>query len=113
HNHRVDLASGILIKDNHIEAAGSIRRAIEQARAQAPHTLRIEVEVTSIEQIDEALAAGAEIVLLDNFAPQEISAAVARIGGRARIEVSGGVTLDTVAAFAAAGAQLISVGALT
>jgi nicotinate-nucleotide pyrophosphorylase (carboxylating) len=112
-NHRADLASGVLIKDNHVAAAGGVRAAVERARSRAPHSLRIEVEVTQLAQIDEALAAGAEVVLLDNMDPPRVAEAVARVAGRAVVEVSGGVTLATVRAFAVAGPDLISVGALT
>jgi nicotinate-nucleotide pyrophosphorylase (carboxylating) len=112
-NHRFDLSSGVLIKDNHVALVGSVREAVRRARAQAPHGLRIEVEVTRLDQIDEALAAGAEVVLLDNFAPPMVKQAVAQIAGRAVIEVSGGINLDTVRAFAEAGPDRISVGALT
>jgi nicotinate-nucleotide pyrophosphorylase (carboxylating) len=113
HNHRDCLGSAVLIKDNHIVAAGGIRSAIERARAHAPHTSRIEIEVESLEQLDEALAAGAEIVLLDNFAPAALEAAVAKARGRALVEVSGGVTLGRVEELAALGVDIASVGALT
>ena len=113
-NHRFDLGSGILIKDNHIAACGSVRAAVEAARLNAPHPLRIEVEVTNLGELDEALAAGAEIVLLDNMTPAQVEVAAARAHGRnILVEVSGGVTLATVADYARAGADLISVGALT
>jgi len=112
-NHRVDLGSGILIKDNHVAAAGGVRIAVERAQTRAPHGLRVEVEVTTLAELDEALAARAEIILLDNMSPAQVKDAVARIAGRARVEISGGVTLDTVRAYAEAGADLISVGALT
>jgi nicotinate-nucleotide pyrophosphorylase (carboxylating) len=112
-NHRADLGSGVLIKDNHIAACGGVRQAIERARARAPHTLRIEVEVTNEAQLDEALLARAEIILLDNMTPARCRDAVARIGGRALTEISGGVTLHTVRAYAEAGCDLISVGGLT
>ena len=113
-NHRADLASGILIKDNHIVAAGGIANAVRRAHARAPHPLRIEVEVTTLVELDEALDAGAEIVLLDNFAPGELAVAASRAHERGvLVEVSGGVTLDTVAAIARTGVDLISVGALT
>jgi nicotinate-nucleotide pyrophosphorylase (carboxylating) len=113
-NHRADLGSGILIKDNHIAACGGVRAAVERAKARAPHPLRIEVEVTTIPQLDEALSAGAEIVLLDNFAISALAEAVARAHkGGARVEVSGGVTLETVGAIAKTGADVISAGALT
>lgn len=113
HNHRDCLGSAVLIKDNHIAAAGGVRLAIERARAHAPHTSRLEVEVDSLEQLDEALSAGAEIVLLDNFAPEALRTAVDRARGRAIIEVSGGLTLERVAELGALGVELASVGALT
>ncbi|HEX9103499.1 MAG TPA: carboxylating nicotinate-nucleotide diphosphorylase [Polyangia bacterium] len=112
-NHRVDLAAGVLIKDNHVAACGSVKAAVERARAHAPHSLRVEVEVTELAQIDEALAARADIILLDNFDPPKVAIAVKAIAGRAIVEVSGGINLDTVRAFAEAGPDLISVGALT
>ncbi|HEX4492626.1 MAG TPA: carboxylating nicotinate-nucleotide diphosphorylase, partial [Acidimicrobiia bacterium] len=114
-NHRFDLGSGILIKDNHIAACGSVRAAVESARARAPHPLRVECEVTNLGQLDEALAANADIVLLDNMtvAQVEVAAARAHARGNVLVEVSGGVTLATVADYARAGADLISVGALT
>jgi nicotinate-nucleotide pyrophosphorylase (carboxylating) len=113
-NHRFDLGSGILIKDNHIAACGSVRAAVEAAKARAPHPLRIEVEVTNLGELDEALAAGAEIVLLDNMTPAQVEVAAARAHGRnVLVEVSGGITLATIGAYARAGADLISVGALT
>lgn len=113
-NHRFDLGSGILIKDNHIAACGSVRAAVEAAKAKAPHPLRIEVEVTNLGELDEALTAGAEIVLLDNMSPSQVEVAAARAHGRGVIvEVSGGITLATIADYARAGADLISVGALT
>ncbi len=113
-NHRFDLGSGILIKDNHIAACGSVRAAVEAAKAKAPHPLRIEVEVTNLSELDEALAAGAEIVLLDNMTPGQVEVAAARAHGRGIIvEVSGGITLATIGDYARAGADLISVGALT
>lgn len=113
-NHRFDLGSGILIKDNHIAACGSVRAAVEAAKARAPHPLRVEVEVTNLGELDEALAAGAEIVLLDNMSPSQVEVAAARAHSRgALVEVSGGITLATIADYARAGADLISVGALT
>jgi nicotinate-nucleotide pyrophosphorylase (carboxylating) len=113
-NHRFDLGSGILIKDNHIAACGSVRAAVQAAKARAPHPLRIEVEVTDLGELEEALVAGAEIVLLDNMTPGAVEVAAARAHGRgAMVEVSGGITLATIADYARAGADLISVGALT
>jgi nicotinate-nucleotide pyrophosphorylase (carboxylating) len=113
-NHRFDLGSGILIKDNHIAASGSVRAAVEAAKARAPHPLRIEVEVTDLQELEQALSAGAEIVLLDNMTPAAVEVAAARAHSRgALVEVSGGITLATIADYARAGADLISVGALT
>ena len=115
-NHRFDLGSGVLIKDNHIAACGGVTAAVTRARAAAPHPLRIECEVTNLAQLDEALAAGAEVVLLDNMSPAEVEVAAARahaFGPGILVEVSGGVTLATVQAYAHAGADLVSVGALT
>ena len=113
-NHRFDLGSGILIKDNHIAACGSVRGAVEAARQKAPHPLRVEVEVTNLGELDEALAAGAEIVLLDNMTPSQVEVAAARAHSRGvTVEVSGGVTLATIGDYARAGADLISVGAIT
>jgi nicotinate-nucleotide pyrophosphorylase (carboxylating) len=114
-NHRFDLGSGILIKDNHIAACGSVRAAVEAAKQRAPHPLRIEVEVTNLGQLEDALAAGAEVVLLDNMTVAQVEVAAARVHARGGVlvEVSGGVTLATIADYARAGADLISVGALT
>jgi nicotinate-nucleotide pyrophosphorylase (carboxylating) len=116
HNHRVGLADGVLIKDNHLAAIGGedrVRRAVCQARAFAPHTLRIEVEVTTLAEAEEALSAGADVILLDNMDVTTMRRAVEVVGGRALLEASGGVTLDTVRAIAETGVDLISVGALT
>lgn len=114
YNHRFDLGSGILIKDNHIVACGSVTTAVERAKKSAPHPLRIEVEVTNLAELEEALEAGAEIVLLDNMTPAQVETAAARAHARhVLVEVSGGVTLATIADYARAGADLISVGALT
>jgi len=113
HNHRNDLGSAVLIKDNHIVAAGGVRAAIEAARARAPHTSRIECEVDSLEQLEEALAARADIVLLDNMDTPTVEEAVRRTRGRALLEASGGITFERVAELARAGVDVISVGALT
>jgi nicotinate-nucleotide pyrophosphorylase (carboxylating) len=113
-NHRFDLGSGILIKDNHVAACGGVRAAVEAARARAPHPLRVEVEVTNVGELDEALAAGAELVLLDNMTPAQVEVAAARAHARGvLVEVSGGITLATIGDYARAGADLISVGAIT
>ena len=113
HNHRDDLSSAVLIKDNHIAACGGVRIAIENARAHAPHTSRIECEVDRIEQLREALDARADIVLLDNFDDDMLKEAVAITNGRALLEVSGGVTLERIPKIAAAGVDVISAGGLT
>jgi nicotinate-nucleotide pyrophosphorylase (carboxylating) len=113
HNHRDSLGSAVLIKDNHIVAAGGITAAIQRARAHAPHTSRVEIEVESLAQLDEALAAGAEIVMLDNFDSSALAEAVRKTRGRAIVEVSGGVTLSRVKELATLGVDVASVGALT
>jgi nicotinate-nucleotide pyrophosphorylase (carboxylating) len=114
HNHRADLGSGILIKDNHIAACGGVGLAVSRARARAPHSLRIQVEVDSAAQLAEAIAARADLVLLDNMTVDEVEQA-ARTAHAAgiQVEVSGGVTLERAALYARAGADFISVGALT
>jgi nicotinate-nucleotide pyrophosphorylase (carboxylating) len=112
-NHRWDLGSAVLIKDNHIVAAGGVRAAIESARMRAPHTSRIECEVDSLDQLQEALAARADIVLLDNMDTSTVQEAVRLTRGRAVLEASGGITFDRVAELAHAGVDAISVGALT
>ncbi|MCL2725748.1 MAG: carboxylating nicotinate-nucleotide diphosphorylase [Polyangiaceae bacterium] len=112
-NHRNDLGSAVLIKDNHIVASGGVRKAIEAARARAPHTSRIECEVDSLDQLDEALDARADIVLLDNMDTATIEQAVRRTRGRAMLEASGGITFERIAELARAGVDAISVGALT
>ena len=117
HNHRRNLGDGILIKDNHIQALRddglSLADVVRRAHANAPHTVRVEVEVESVEEAREALDAGAEILLLDNMAPTEMARAVELARGRAVTEASGGIDLDTVRDVAASGVDLISVGALT
>jgi len=113
HNHRDNLGSAILIKDNHIVAAGGVREAIERAHKYAPHTSRIEIEVESLDMLDEALEAGANVVMLDNFESEQIAVAVERAHGRALVEVSGGISLERIPALAAAGVDVISIGALT
>ena len=112
-NHRIGLYDGILIKENHIVAAGSIGAAVRAARAAAPANVFIEVEVENLHQLNEALTAGAKRILLDNFALDDIRRAVAATRGHAQLEVSGGVTLETIRAFAETGVDFISVGAIT
>lgn len=111
-NHRLALWDGILIKENHVAAAGGIAAALERARA-LQAGVEIQVEVERLEQLDEALTAGATSVLLDNFTIDQIRAAVALSGGRALLEVSGGVTLENLREIAATGVDRISIGALT
>lgn len=113
HNHRDHLGAAVLIKDNHIAACGGVGAAIARARAAATHTAKIECEVESLEQLEEALAARADIVLLDNMSTAAIAEAVHRTGGRALVEASGGVTLERIGELARAGVDAISVGALT
>jgi nicotinate-nucleotide pyrophosphorylase (carboxylating) len=113
HNHRDALGSAVLIKDNHIALAGGIRAAIERARQHAPHTSRIEVEVESLSELDEALAAGAEIVMLDNFDSAALKEAVNKARGRALVEVSGGLSWARVKELGELGVDVASVGALT
>jgi len=112
-NHRNDLGAAILIKDNHIAAAGGVGEALRRARAEAPHPSRLEIEVETLTALDEALENGADIVMLDNFAPGEVTQAVARARGKALVEVSGGVTLHRIEELARAGVDIVSVGALT
>lgn len=112
-NHRSSLGEHVLIKDNHIAAAGSLSRAVTRARAAAPHPARIEVEAGTLAQVREALRAGAEIILLDNMSPSLIRQAVALIAGAAVVEVSGGVRFDTLRDYALPGVDVISIGALT
>ncbi|HEV8550363.1 MAG TPA: carboxylating nicotinate-nucleotide diphosphorylase [Polyangiaceae bacterium] len=112
-NHRNDLGAAVLIKDNHVALAGGVARAIELAKTRAAHVTRIEVEVDTLAQLDEALAAGAEVILLDNFTNADIEEAVRRVGGRALLEVSGGVTPERIPELARLGVPLVSSGAIT
>jgi len=112
-NHRFGLSDGILIKENHIRAAGSITQAVVKARAHGHHLLKIEVEVTNLQELKEALTAGAEAILLDNMTPAQLAKSVKLIAGRAICEASGGITLQNVRAIAETGVNLISIGRLT
>lgn len=112
-NHRSSLGEHVLIKENHIAAAGSLTRAVAMARKLAPHCAKIEVETESLDDVREALQAGAEVIMLDNMSPLQISQAVALINKAAIIEISGGVRLETMADYALPGVDVISVGALT
>lgn len=113
HNHRTGLFDAILIKDNHIVAAGGIKAAIEAARAQAGHMVKIEIEVDTLEQLQDVLAHQVDAVLLDNMTTDMLRKAVAMAGGRVITEASGGVNLETVRSIAETGVDMISVGALT
>jgi nicotinate-nucleotide pyrophosphorylase (carboxylating) len=113
HNHRSSLGEHVLIKDNHIAAAGSLAKAVQKARAAAPHPAKIEVEAKTQAEVREAVRAGAEVILLDNMTPARIRAAVATIAGAALVEVSGGVRFETLRDFALPGVDVISIGALT
>jgi nicotinate-nucleotide pyrophosphorylase (carboxylating) len=112
-NHRTGLFDGVLIKDNHIAAAGGISVAVKRVRGAVSHLARIEVEVADLDQVEEALAAGVDVIMLDNMDLDTILKAVAVIGGRAVVEVSGGVTRESLERLADTGVDLISVGALT
>jgi nicotinate-nucleotide pyrophosphorylase (carboxylating) len=112
-NHRFGLFDAVLIKDNHIIAAGGIGAALERARAHAGHMVKVEIEVTNLDEVDEALQLDPDALLLDNMPLSTLKAAVAEVAGRVLTEASGGVNLDTVRAIAETGVDLISVGALT
>ncbi len=114
-NHRIGLHDGILIKENHIAASGSIKKSIETARSLYP-AMTVEIEVEDLDQLDEALAAGADIILLDNFDPARLRTAVAShqaVGGRTLLEASGGISLENIRRIAETGVDRISIGALT
>ena len=112
-NHRSSLGEHVLIKDNHIAAAGSLTKAVKLCRAAAPHSAKIEVEATTLAEVKEAVRAGAEVILLDNMSPAMVRSAVAIIAGAAVVEVSGGVRYETLRDYALPGVDVISVGALT
>lgn len=112
-NHRFNLTDGVLIKDNHIAACGSISEAVSRVRRSIPHTLRVEVETDTLEQVEECLRCGVDIIMLDNMDAAVMVKAVQIINGRALVEASGGVSLETVENIAKTGVDLISVGALT
>jgi nicotinate-nucleotide pyrophosphorylase (carboxylating) len=112
-NHRFGLFDGILIKENHIRGAGGISAAIQRAKAGAPHHLKVEVEVRNLQELEEALAAGADLILLDNFPLEQIRVAVQRVGGKVPLEASGNMNLERARQAAEAGVDYISVGALT
>jgi nicotinate-nucleotide pyrophosphorylase (carboxylating) len=116
HNHRFGLFDAVMIKDNHIKGAGGIAQAIGAARSQIPHTMKIEVEVESFEQLEQAMSAGPDVIMLDNMSPEQMTEAVKRIKSAAPhivVEASGSVTLETIQAIADTGVDVISVGRLT
>ncbi|MGH2825354.1 MAG: carboxylating nicotinate-nucleotide diphosphorylase [Actinomycetota bacterium] len=112
-NHRFGLDDGVLIKDNHVAAAGGVAEAVRAAITSAPLGLKVEVEVTTLTELDEALSGGAQAVLLDNMSPEMVAEAVTRTDRRAVLEVSGGINLETIRSYAVTGVDFISVGALT
>lgn len=112
-NHRFSLSDGVMIKDNHIKAAGGIKEAVKKIREKIPHTIKIEVETETLEQVKEALEAGADIIMLDNMGGDKIKKAVKIVSGKAVIEASGNVDSDSISAIAEAGVDIISVGSLT
>jgi nicotinate-nucleotide pyrophosphorylase (carboxylating) len=112
-NHRMNLSDGVLIKDNHIALAGSLSKAVQQAKRKAPLGFKVEVEATSLKEVEEAVSVGADIILLDNMAVSQLEEAVTRIGGRAQTEASGGINLKNVREIASTGVDFISIGALT
>jgi nicotinate-nucleotide pyrophosphorylase (carboxylating) len=112
-NHRFGLDDAVLIKDNHLAVAGGVAAAVARVRQRVGHLVKVEVEVDTLEQLDQALAAGVDAVLLDNMTPEQLREAVARVAGRATTEASGGITPDTAAAVAATGVDLLSAGWLT
>ena len=117
HNHRFSLSDAVMAKDNHLavltRAGLSVTEALREAKTRLPHTMHIEVEVDRLDQLDAVLAAGVGTIMLDNFSLEDLRAGVAHIAGRATVEASGGVSLDTVRAIAETGVDVISVGALT
>jgi len=112
-NHRSSLGEHVLIKDNHIAAAGSLTKAVRLCRAAAPHLAKVEVEAKTLAEVREACRAGAGVILLDNMTPAQVAAAVTVIAGRATVEVSGGISFATVRDYALPGVDVISIGALT
>jgi len=112
-NHRFNLTDGALIKDNHIAACGSIKEAVARVKKNIPHTIRIEVETDTLEQVEECIECGADIIMLDNMPPEIMERAVQMISGRAMVEASGGVNLNSVESIARSGVDLVSIGALT
>jgi nicotinate-nucleotide pyrophosphorylase (carboxylating) len=112
-NHRFGLYDGVLIKDNHVAAVGGVAEAVRRARQRVSHTLKVEVEIDDLRDLEDAIAAGADVVLLDNFSVEDMKKAVVQATGRCRLEASGGVTLDRIRPIAETGVNFISCGALT
>ena len=112
-NHRYNLSDGVLLKDNHIDAAGGVKEAVAAARAYAPFVRRIEVETENLSMVKEAVEAGADIIMLDNMTPEQMSEAIRIIDGRARTECSGNITKENIRTIAALGIDYVSSGALT
>lgn len=112
-NHRFNLSDGAMLKDNHIDAGGGIQNAVQSLRQKLGHMVKIEVETRNLQEVEEALAAGADIIMLDNMSNEMMREAVQRIAGKAKTEASGGITLDTIAEVAKTGVDIISLGALT
>ena len=112
-NHRYNLSDGVLLKDNHIGAAGSITKAVQMAKAYAPFVRKIEIEVETLEQVKEAVDAGADIIMLDNMTPDMMKEAVQLIDGRAQTECSGNITKENIAKICEIGVDFVSSGALT
>ncbi len=112
-NHRIGLYDGILIKDNHIDAAGGIASAVDRAKKRVPHTLKIEIEVKNLREVEEALSAGVDVIMLDNMDVEEVREAVSLIKGKVLVEASGNIKLSNVKKIAETGVDFISIGALT
>ena len=112
-NHRFGLYDGVLIKENHVTAAGGIKRAVQQARSKVGHLHKIEIEISNMQELEEALQVGVEVVLLDNMNPEDVRESVARIQGKTVVEVSGGIDSRNIRDYAASGVDFISIGALT
>lgn len=112
-NHRMGLYDGVLIKDNHIAACGGITASVERIRSKISHLVKIEVEVSTLDEVKQAIAAGADVIMLDNMNIKRIKESIALIGDRATVEVSGGITKDSIGRLADIGVDLISVGAFT
>ncbi len=113
HNHRFSLSDAVMAKDNHLALVDDVTAAIRAAREQLPHTTHVEVEVDRLDQVEAVLAGGVDTIMLDNFTPDELREGVALVGGRALVEASGGITLETIGEVARTGVDVISVGALT